>query len=77
MYASAKDALTKLLESKEELNRITRTSSGIIRLRNGVKYFEVEVTSFNGAQYGIAAYNEEAEELYSIARSATELLITA
>jgi hypothetical protein len=52
--------------------------SGIIRLKNGVKYFQVEVTSVDGAQYGISAYNEEAEELYRVARSAARpLLLTA
>jgi hypothetical protein len=77
VYASPKDALVHLLEAKEDLNKITRTSPGILKLKNGIKYFQVEVTSSNGAQYGIAAYDEEAEELFSIAQSASKLLITA
>jgi hypothetical protein len=78
VYASARDALITLLESSEGLNKITKSSPGIIRLKNGIKYFQVEVTSEDGVQYGISAYNEEAEELCRAARSAeTELIITA
>lgn len=71
MYASAKDALIQLLESSAGLNRITKSTPGIVRLKNGIKYFQVEVTSEDGAQYGISAYDDEAEELCRVAKLAS------
>jgi len=76
VYASAKDALIQLLESSAGLNRITKTTPGIVRLKNGIKYFQVEVTAEDGAQYGISAYDDEAEDLCRVARlSSNEIMI--
>jgi hypothetical protein len=69
MYASASDALIGLLRDEELSARITKMSSEVSRLTNGIKYYAVEVTSESGVQYGISAYDVEAEELYRVAMS--------
>jgi len=68
VYRSAAHALSSLLESERGNTglKITGMKQGIVRLANGIKYFAVEVTAEDGAQYGISAYNEEAEELYTL-----------
>ena len=69
MYASPAKALADLLDGKVEESkcRITGTSLRVKSLKNGIKYFAVEVTSESGSQYGISAYDGEAEELYRLA----------
>jgi hypothetical protein len=69
VFASPKEALMYLLQSKEKEINLTMKSSGLIELRNGIKYFQVEVTSKNGTQYGISAYDKEAIELYELTRA--------
>ena len=77
MYRSPADALSRLLEDERGYTklRITDMKQDIVRLANGIKYFAVEVTAEDGVQYGISAYDEEAEELYSLAnaRSTSQL----
>ena len=65
MYASAADALLGVLKGQRG-SRISSMSK-MARLTNGIKYFAVEVTGEDGAQYGISAYDNEAEELYEVA----------
>lgn len=69
VYRSAADALENLLSGRVEQSpcTITKTAGRIIYLTNGIKYYEVEVTSEKGVQYGISAYDEEAEELCKVA----------
>lgn len=71
MFASAKDELLHLLEAKERQNRITSTWPGILWLSSGPKYYQVEVATEDGTQHEISAYDEEAEELFNVAKSAT------
>lgn len=68
MFASPADALVGLLDGKVDpaACRITGMSKEVTYAANGIKYFAVEVTSEAGAQYGISAYDEEAEELYKV-----------
>jgi len=77
VYRSPADALSRLLEDERGYTklRITDMKQDIVRLANGIKYFAVEVTAEDGVQYGISAYDEEAEELYSLAnaRSTSQL----
>ena len=44
--------------------RITRSTEEIVTLANGLPYCFAEVTCDNGSQFGIAAYGEEAAELF-------------
>lgn len=69
MLSGPAEALTKLLlgEGVEGKGRITSSTGSIKTMRNGIKYFSVEVTFEDGVQYGISAYDEEAEELYKVA----------
>ena len=77
MYRSPADALSRLLEDERGYTglKITGMKQDIVRLANGIKYFAVEVTAEDGVQYGVSAYDEEAEELYSLAnaRSTSQL----
>ena len=77
MNRSPADALSRLLEDEQRYTglKITGMKQDIVRLANGIKYFAVEVTAEDGVQYGISAYDEEAEELYSLAnaRSTSQL----
>ena len=72
MYRSAVDALLELMvDGAKEYGglpcRITKAVSpdSVELAANGMKYCFVEVTCENGVQYGIPAYGEEAEQLYS------------
>jgi len=77
VYRSPADALSRLLEDERGYTglKITGMKQDIVLLANGIKYFAVEVTAEDGVQYGISAYDEEAEELYSLAnaRSTSQL----
>ena len=46
--------------------RITRSTEEIVTLANGFPYCFAEVTFDNGSQFGIAAYGEEAAELFKV-----------
>lgn len=50
--------------------RITRLTSPEVRLANGIRYCFVEVTSGNGDQFGVEAFDDEADRLY---RSASRI----
>ena len=67
MYRSAADALWGLVSGKEtevaQLPWKIKMSERPSTMENGVDYFYVEVTFGNGAQYGIPAYGDEAQEL--------------
>ena len=76
-YKSSIDALQQLLhlgtsgrkigkKMKKSLAgcQITKTSSEISYMRNGIEYCFVEVTCSDGTQYGLQAYGEEANQLY-------------
>lgn len=69
MPSAPGEALSKLLEGKgvEGKGRITSSSDGLRTMRNGIKYFAVEVSFEDGTQYGISAYGDEAIELFAIA----------
>lgn len=70
MYRSAADALLAILDGGSSAGsscRITSMSPRIARMNNGIKYFAVEVTAEDGAQYGISAFDKEAEDLYEVA----------
>jgi len=75
MYRSASDALSTLLSDERGKigMKITGMKDGIVRMANGIKYFAVEVTAADGVQYGISAYGEEAEELYSVATKSPKM----
>jgi hypothetical protein len=44
--------------------RITRSTEEMVTLANGIPYCFAEVTCDSGSQFGIAAYGEEAAELF-------------
>jgi hypothetical protein len=73
--SSSIDALKHLLMSGQELGNencihyscfchISKIPENISYMRNGIKYYSVQVTCDNGIQYGIQAYGDEAENLY-------------
>ena len=79
MYRSPVDALSRLLEDERGYTglKITRMKQDIVQLANGIKYFAVEVTAEDGVQYGISAYDEEAEELYTLANAKSSSQVSA
>lgn len=62
-YNDSRDALRQLLLLRLYGGSITKCSSAVSVLTNGMPYFFVEVTCQDGSQYGIPAYGEEAIEL--------------
>jgi hypothetical protein len=72
MYSSPAEALESTLSElpTDSLYRISRLSGPDVRLANGIRYCYVEVTTNTGTQYGIEAFDEEAEKLY---RSASRI----
>ena len=78
MYRSPADALSRLLEDERGYTglKITGMKQDIVLLANGIKYFAVEVTAEDGVQYGISAYDEEAEELYTLANAKSTSQVT-
>ena len=78
MYRSPADALSRLLEDERGYTglKITGMKQDIVRLANGIKYFAVEVTAEDGVQYGISAYDEEAEELHTLATAKSTSQVT-
>jgi hypothetical protein len=72
MYRSPVDALESTVRElgTDSLYRISRLSGPDVRLGNGIRYCYVEVTTSTGMQYGIEAFDEEADRLY---RSATRI----
>ncbi|MDQ5870467.1 MAG: hypothetical protein M3530_12185 [Thermoproteota archaeon] len=69
-YLKGVDALRELI-SREDGTHITKISSGIPRLRNGLEYCFVEVSVGDKKQYGIQDYGENALELYHVALGLT------
>jgi len=79
VYRSPADALSMLLEDERGYTglKITSMKQDIVQLANGIKYFAVEVTAEDGVQYGISAYDEEAEELYTLANAKSSSQVSA
>jgi hypothetical protein len=63
-YGSSIDALRDLRSS----NNITKISTSLTVLENGIEYSFVEVTCSDGIQYGLQAYGNEAIELNKVAQ---------
>ncbi len=63
-YGSSIEALRDLQSS----NNITRISTSLTVLENGIEYSFVEVTCSDGIQYGLQAYGNEALELNKVAQ---------
>jgi hypothetical protein len=68
-YNNGKDVLRQLHLLKSHGGNITKSSSDVTLLPNGLSYFFVEVTLQDGTQYGIPAYGEEARELHREAKN--------
>lgn len=66
MYGSAIEAFESTVGKSEadSFYQITRISAPDVRLSNGIRYCFVEVTCDTGVQYGIEAFDEEADKLY-------------
>jgi hypothetical protein len=62
-YGSSIEALDDLRNS----NNITKISTSLVVLENGIEYSFVEVTCSDGMQYGLQAYGKEALELDRVA----------
>jgi hypothetical protein len=62
-YGSSIEALDDLRSS----NNITKISTSLVVLENGIEYSFVEVTCSDGVQYGLQAYGKEALELDRVA----------
>jgi len=79
VYRSPADALSRLLEDERGYTglKITGMKQDIVRLANGIKYFAVEVTAEDGVQYGISVYDEEAEELHTLATAKSTSQVSA
>jgi len=70
LYSSASDALERLLGGEECVGGrciVTNITSGGVYIANGLRYFAIEVTSRGGVQYGISAFDREAEDLQRVA----------
>ena len=63
-YGSSIEALRDLRSS----NNITKISTSLTVLENGIKYSFVEVTCSDGIKYGLQAYGNEALELNKVAQ---------
>ena len=63
-YGSSIEALRDL----SRLNNITKISTSLTVLENGLKYSFVEVTCSDGIQYGLQAYGNEALDLNKVAQ---------
>jgi hypothetical protein len=63
-YGNSIDALHDLRSS----NNITKISTSLRVLENGIEYSFVEVTCSDGIQYGLQAYGNEAIELNKVAQ---------
>jgi len=63
VYGSSIDALHDLLSSCQ----ITKITTSLSYLTNGIKCSFVEITCSNGNQFGLQAYGKEALELNRVA----------
>ena len=63
-YNNSSGALDQLLRLERLGARISYSPDTISTLSNGITYYEVGVTSNDGAQYIIQAYDEEATQLF-------------
>ena len=59
-YGNSVEALHDLLSS----GHVTKTTSNISQLTNGIDYAFVEVTCDDGSQYGLQAFGKEAVDLH-------------
>ncbi len=69
MYRNSIDAFQQLLSPT-----VSRISAKTGLMQNGIAYCIVQVSFANGDEYRIEAYDEEAGELYRIAREQSTLL---
>lgn len=69
MYRNSIDAFEQLLSPT-----VSQISVKSGRMQNGISYCIVQVLLANGEEYRIEAYDEEADELYKIAREQSALL---
>jgi hypothetical protein len=63
VYGNSIEALNDLLSSQH----VAEVAANLSYLTNGIEYSFVQVTCFDGSQYGLQAYGKEAEELHKIA----------
>jgi hypothetical protein len=71
MYSSSIEAIRDLFRSR----RVTEISANLSRLTNGIEYVFVEITCYDGSQYGLQAYAKEALELHREALEISNKLI--
>jgi hypothetical protein len=69
VYRNSVDAFKQLLSPT-----VSQISARSGRMRNGITYCTVQVLFANGEEYRIEAYDEEADELYRVAREQSTLL---
>jgi len=69
VYRNSVDAFRQLLSPT-----VSQISAKSGCMQNGITYCVVQVTFANGEEYRIEAYDEEADELYRIAREQSALL---
>ena len=69
MYSSPVEALENTVGElgTDSSYRISRLTGPEVRLANGIRYCYVEVSTSTGMQYGIEAFDEEADKLYRCA----------
>jgi hypothetical protein len=64
-YSDSIDAFKKLIRSADGSVDLTRSSSALQTLPNGLPYYFTEITGKNGCKYCIESYGEEAIELFN------------
>jgi len=78
MYSNSVDAFQQLLASKQDsagVLGVSRISSSIRLMSNGIAYCVVQVVCSRTEEYRIEAYGEEAEELYRTANEQSALCV--
>ena len=69
MYRNSLDAFQQLLSPA-----VSQISAKSGRMQNGIAYCIVQVLFASGDEYRIEAFDEEADELYRIAREKSSLI---
>jgi len=70
MYNNSIDAFRQLLASKRDsagMLEVSKISSSMRQMTNGIEYCVVQVICTRGEEYRIEAYGQEAQELYRTA----------
>ncbi|AFU59873.1 hypothetical protein Ngar_c29550 [Candidatus Nitrososphaera gargensis Ga9.2] len=70
VYRNSIDAFQQLLLSPA----VSQISAKSGHMQNGISYCVVQVSFANGDEYRIEAFDEEADELYRVAREQSSLL---